>query len=683
MESESQKPVKELTQHQAAEEAADLRPQLIDWGKQYYDADAPAVEDDVYDRVYARLVALETAFPAIVTADSPTQHVGGSARGDLPKVRHEIPMLSLGDVFSIDELKDFDARLRENVPADYAGFDYNCELKIDGLAINLHYENGKFVQGSTRGNGQIGEDITANLATLPSIPKTLTRPLTIDVRGECYMPKQAFLDLNQRREAQGQAPFANPRNAAAGSLRQLDVQVTADRKLATFMYNIADYDPLDTRTQSGLLDELAELGFSTNPTYQVAHDMDDVQAYITTYTGQRADLAYGIDGIVIKANPLPLQRAMGATVKVPRWAIAYKFPPEEVETVVTDIEWTVGRTGIVTPTAVMNPVQLAGSTVARASLHNPDYLEAKDIRLGDTVLLHKAGDIIPEISQYVAAKRPADAQPYPIPTHCPSCGAELVHLDEEVALRCINPSCPAQLAEGMNHFASRNAMNIAGLGPQIVAQLFDRHLVTDVASLYQLTSDQLLTLDKFGEKSAQNLLTAIDNSRNNSLERLLFGLGIRHVGAKAARSIAAHFGDIQHLMAADADVIVAIDTIGQIIADSVVTYFSTDQVHQLIDRLAAVGVNLTYTSGAVVTASDSPFANQRVVLTGKLQELTRPEATEWLEQHGATVTGSVSKKTDLLIAGEAAGSKLTKAQKLGITIWNEAQLQAAMTENNG
>lgn len=674
------KPVKDLTEQQAAEEAADLRPQLTAWGKAYYDADAPTVEDDVYDRVYARLVALETAFPTIVTADSPTQHVGGTTRGDLPKVTHEIPMLSLGDVFSIDELKEFDARLRENVEED---FDYNCELKIDGLAINLHYENGKFVQGSTRGNGSIGEDITANLLTLPSIPKSLSRPLSIDVRGECYMPKAAFLALNQRREAEGKAPFANPRNAAAGSLRQLDTQVTADRKLATFMYNIADYDPLDTRTQSGLLDELAELGFSTNPTYQVAHDMADVQAYIDEYTGQRNDLAYGIDGIVIKANPLPLQRELGATVKVPRWAIAYKFPPEEVETVVRDIEWTVGRTGIVTPTAVMDPVPLAGSTVARASLHNPDYLAAKDIRIGDTVLLHKAGDIIPEISQFVAAKRPADAAVYPVPTHCPSCGAELVHLDEEVALRCINPSCPAQLAEGMNHFASRNAMNIAGLGPQIVSQLFDRQLVSDVASLYTLTTDQLLTLDKFGDKSAQNLLTAIDNSRNNSLERLLFGLGIRHVGAKAARSIAEHFGDIDHLMAADAEAIVAIDTVGQIIADSVVTYFSTDQVQQLIARLRTVGVNLTYTSGAVVTDEDSQFAGQRVVLTGKLLELTRPEATAWLEQHGATVTGSVSKKTDLVIAGEAAGSKLTKAQNLGITIWNEAQLQAAMTENNG
>jgi len=379
---------------------------------------------------------------------------------------------------------------------------------------------------------------------------------------------------------------------------------------------------------------------------------------------------------------LPLQRSLGATVKVPRWAIAYKFPPEEVQTKILDIEWTVGRTGIVTPTAVMTPVALAGSTVARASLHNPDYLEAKDIRIGDTVLLHKAGDIIPEISQFVAAKRPADAEPYPIPTHCPSCGAELVHLDEEVALRCINPNCPAQLAEGMNHFASRNAMNIAGLGPQIVAQLFDRMLVNNVASLYRLTADQLLTLDKFGEKSAQNLLTAIDNSRNNSLERLLFGLGIRHVGAKAARSIAAEFGDLDSLMAADSETIAAIDTIGGIIADSVVTYFSSDQVQNLIHELADLGVNLTYTSGAATPVDvEGQFAGQRVVLTGKLQELTRPEATAWLEQHGATVTGSVSKKTDLLIAGEAAGSKLTKAQSLNVPVWNEAQLQAAMNEN--
>ncbi|KRN03092.1 NAD-dependent DNA ligase [Levilactobacillus senmaizukei DSM 21775 = NBRC 103853] len=673
----TEKPIKSLTAAAAADEAADLRPQLIQWGKQYYDADTPSVEDDVYDRVYARLVALEAAFPEIITPESPTQHVGGSSRGDLPKVAHPIPMLSLGDVFSIDELTEFDERLRANVEED---FDYNCELKIDGLAVSLRYEDGIFIQGSTRGNGQIGEDITANLKTIDSIPKVLSRPLTIEVRGECYMPKAAFLALNERREAAGQAPFANPRNAAAGSLRQLDTQVTADRKLATFMYNIADYEPLETRTQSGLLDELAGLGFTTNPTYRVAHNMQDVAAYIDDYQGQRSDLAYGIDGIVIKANSLPLQRELGATVKVPRWAIAYKFPPEEVETTVLDIEWTVGRTGIVTPTAVMTPVALAGSTVARASLHNPDYLQAKDIRIGDTVLLHKAGDIIPEISQFVATKRPADAQPYPIPTTCPSCGAELVHLDEEVALRCINPRCPAQLAEGMNHFASRNAMNIAGLGPQIVAQLFDRQLVDDVASLYRLTADQLLTLDKFGEKSAQNLLTAIDNSRNNSLERLLFGLGIRHVGAKAARSLAAAFGDLQHLMAASNEEISAIDTVGGIIADSVVTYFADEHVQQLVADLEKVGVNLTYTSGATASVEPSEFTGQRVVLTGKLQELTRPEATAWLEEHGATVTGSVSKKTDLLIAGEAAGSKLTKAQSLNIPIWNETQLQAAMNE---
>lgn len=673
------KPINTLTEEQAASEAAELRPQLMAWGKQYYDADAPAVEDDVYDRNYARLVALETAFPNIVTPESPTQRVGGTTRGDLPKVTHDIPMLSLGDVFSLEELGEFDDRLRANVEED---FDYNCELKIDGLAISLRYENGEFVQGSTRGNGQIGEDITANLKTIKSIPQTLSRPLTIDVRGECYMPKAAFLALNERREAAGKAPFANPRNAAAGSLRQLDVQVTADRQLATFMYNIADYEPLNTRTQSGLLDELAGLGFTTNPSYQIAHNMTEVGTYIDHYQEQRSNLPYGIDGIVIKANSLPLQRSLGATVKVPRWAIAYKFPPEEVQTKILDIEWTVGRTGIVTPTAVMAPVALAGSTVARASLHNPDYLEAKDIRIGDTVLLHKAGDIIPEISQFVAAKRSADAKRYPIPTHCPSCGAELVHLDEEVALRCINPNCPAQLAEGMNHFASRNAMNIAGLGPQIVAQLFDRKLVSNVASLYRLTADQLLTLDKFGEKSAQNLLTAIDNSRNNSLERLLFGLGIRHVGAKAARSIAAEFGDIDSLMAADSETIAAIDTIGGIIADSVVTYFSNEQVQDLIHELADLSVNLTYTSGATTpTEIEGQFAGQRVVLTGKLQELSRPEATVWLEQHGATVTGSVSKKTDLLIAGEAAGSKLAKAQSLNVPVWNEAQLQAAMDEN--
>lgn len=668
--------IEALTKAEAEALATELRSKLRQWGEAYYTSDAPTVEDSVYDQQYAQLVAIEEKYPDLITPDSPTQNVGGAISTDFSKVAHDIPMLSLGDVFSKEALMDFIDHITENETGDY-----NCELKIDGLAISLQYENGVLVQGSTRGNGLIGEDITANLKTIPSIPTKLTRPLTIEVRGECYMPKQSFLDLNAKREAEGKPVFANPRNAAAGSLRQLDTRVTAERKLSTFMYNVADYEPLTSRTQSGMLDELAELGFTTNPTYRVVNDEADVDAFIEYYTQRRDDLAYGIDGIVVKVNSLPIQRQMGATVKVPRWAIAYKFPPEEAATIVRDIEWTVGRTGVVTPTAIMDPVQLAGTTVSRASLHNPDYLEEKDVRLGDTVMLHKAGDIIPEISNYLPAKRPADSVAYVIPTHCPSCGAELVHLDDEVALRCINPRCPAQLAEQMTHFASRNAMNIDGLGPRIIGQLFDKAYVTDVADLYKLTFDQLVTLDKFGEKSANNLLNALDNSRNNSLERLLFGLGIRHVGNKAAKLIAAQFKTMAAIMVAKKDEIAAIDSVGETIADSLVTYFGNADVQQLIQELVEQGVNMTYTSApAEEVPTTGFFAGKRVVLTGKLTTMTRPDAAAWLELQGATVTGSVSKKTDLVIAGTDAGSKLTKAESLNVPVWDEAQFAAEMAD---
>ena len=669
-----------MTVEQAADEAAALRQTLNEWRRQYYDEDAPNVEDSVYDQKYERLVELEQTFPQLVIPDSPTQLVGGTVKAGFDKVTHEIPMLSLGDVFSQAELQEFVDRLEQNVGHPV---DYNCELKIDGLALSLRYEDGVLVQGSTRGNGTVGEDITANIKTIKSIPQRLTRPLTIDVRGECYMPKAAFAALNERREAAGEPVFANPRNAAAGTLRQLDSRVVAERQLSTFMYNIADYEPLTARTQSDMLTEFADLGFAINPDFKVAHSMADVFSYIDHYQNERPELAYGIDGIVIKANPLPLQRSLGATVKVPRWAIAFKFPPDEQPTLLKDVEWTVGRTGVVTPTAVMEPVQLAGTTVARASLHNPDYVAAKDVRIGDTVLLHKAGDIIPEISSVDLAKRPKDAQPLVIPTTCPSCGAPLVHLEDEVALRCINPKCPAQVQEGLVHFASRNAMNIDGLGPRIIAQLYANRLVSDVAGLYRLTKAQLLTLDKIKDKSAEKLLTAIDRSRDNSLERLLFGLGIRHVGAKVARLIAQHFGTIEALMAASQEEIAAIDSMGDVIANAVVQYFESDEVHTLIRELQAVNVNTTYQGPSATVAEDSNswFAGKRVVLTGKLESFTRPDATQWLQAHGATVTGSVSKKTDLVIAGSDAGSKLQKAQQLDITVWDEARFSETMRED--
>lgn len=676
---DKQTPVDQLTLAAAKQEIAPLREQLIKWGQEYYEQDNPSVEDYVYDRAYQRLVELEQRFPELKTSDSPTQHVGGGPTSELTKVTHEIPMLSMGDVFSIDELMDFNQRQQDNGDVSVTP-EYNLELKIDGLSLSLVYENGRLVQGSTRGNGNIGEDVTANVMTIKSIPHQLPEPLSLEFRGECYMPKESFVKLNQEREAAGLSVFANPRNAAAGSLRQLAPQVTARRDLATFMYYVPEYQKLGVRTQAAALDRMRELGFSVNPHNRVVHNRQEITDYVEEYTAQRDQLSYGIDGIVEKVNDLDTENALGNTVKVPRWEIAYKFPPEEQATVVRDIVWTVGRTGNVTPTAVMDPVQLAGTTVSRASLHNPDYLREKDIRLGDTVYLHKAGDIIPEISRVDLKKRPADSQPYQVPTTCPVCGSDLVHLDDEVALRCVNPMCPAQIKEGLAHFASRNAMNIDGLGPKIIQQLWDKELVHDVADLYSLTHDQLLTLDKFGDKSAANLLTSIANSRNNSVERLLFGLGIRHVGAKAARLIMEHFQSLDRLLTASADEVAAVDGIGPTIGDSVQTYFANEQVKKLVDELRAVGVNFDYHGSVVPAATDSEWNGRRVVLTGKLEELTRADAKHWLEAHGAKVTGSVSKKTDIVIAGTAAGSKLTKAQDLGITVWDEARFAQAMKE---
>ena len=673
--------VSELTKEEATRELGPLRDQLRTWGEEYYEQDAPSVADYVYDRAYQRLVEIERRFPDLVTPDSPTQRVGGQTESQLKKVTHEIPMLSMGDVFSPEELADFNRRQQANSAVD-VDFDYNLELKIDGLSLSLVYENGKLVQGSTRGNGTIGEDVTENVKTIKSVPKKLSAPLSLEFRGECYMPKEAFVKLNAQREADGQPVFANPRNAAAGSLRQLDPRVTARRQLDTFMYYVPDFQALGVTTQAEALEKMKELGFTVNPNYRVVHSQAELTAYIEEFTAKRNQLPYEIDGIVEKVNDLATQVDLGSTVKVPRWEIAYKFPPEEQATVVRDIVWTVGRTGNVTPTAVMDPVQLAGTTVSRASLHNPAYLAQKDIRLGDTVLLHKAGDIIPEISQVIIEQRPDDSQSYQVPTTCPECGAELVHLDDEVALRCINPMCPAQIKEGLAHFASRNAMNIDGLGPKIIEHLFDRGLVKDVADLYRLKAEQLLTLPKFGDKSVSNLLTAIANSRHNSCERLLFGLGIRHVGVKVAQLLAAEFGSIDALMRTPLETISAVDSIGPIIGDSVATYFANEQVHQLIGELKEVGVNMTYLAPTAPATASDEWQDKRVVLTGKLTKMTRGQAQEWLTARGATVTGSVSKKTDLLIAGEKAGSKLEKAQTLGILVWNEDQFDQAMKEEN-
>ena len=670
----------EMTIDEAAKRAEELRTRLNQWSREYYVEDKPTVEDYVYDKEYAELVAIEEQYPDLITSDSPTQRVGGKVLEGFEKVTHDIPLYSLNDVFSKEELITFDQRVQKAVGRVV---DYCCELKIDGLSVSLRYEDGNFVRGATRGDGTVGENITENLKTVRSVPIKLKEPMNIEVRGECFMPKRSFVQLNQDREAEGKDIFANPRNAAAGSLRQLDSKITAKRNLDTFLYTVADLGPMEAKTQYDALEELEKIGFHTNREKRLCHSIDEVWAYIEEYHDKRVDLPYEIDGIVIKVNEFSLQDQLGFTVKAPRWATAYKFPPEEVETLIENIEWTVGRTGVVTPTAIMTPVRVAGTTVSRASLHNGDYIKLKDIRLKDTVLIYKAGDIIPEVSQVVLDKRPKDSEEYQLPTHCPVCGSELVHLDEEVALRCINPKCPAQMKEGLNHFVSRNAMNIDGLGPRVLEQMYDKKLVADVADLYKLTEEELLTLDKIKEKSANNILTAIDNSKDNSVERLIFGLGIRHVGAKAAKILAEHFGDLETLSKSDYESIIALDTIGDIIADSVVTYFSNEEVHELMNELKQAGVNFEYKGlrNAQLQEVESPFKEKTVVLTGKLTRFTREEAKETIENLGGKVTGSVSKKTDIVVAGEDAGSKLTKAQELGIEVWTEDQMADALAKS--
>lgn len=660
----------EITLDEAQKEVADLRKQLDKWAEAYYSKDAPEVEDNVYDQKYQRLLELEQTFPQLVSQDSITQRVGGQVDSEFTKVEHQIPMLSMGDVFSKDELREFDQRIQKLVGHSV---EYNVELKIDGLSLSLEYENGQLVRASTRGNGNVGEDVTNNARYISDIPQTLPEPLTIEVRGECYMGKEAFAKLNKERDENGQEAFANPRNAAAGSLRQLDAKVTKKRQLSTFIYTWVN-PPENIHSQHQAIEQMHKLGFHTNETGRKLSSLDEIFAFIDEYTAKRDSLTYGIDGIVLKVDNLALEQELGNTVKVPRWEIAYKFPPEEQETVVRAIEWTVGRTGVVTPTAVMDPVQLAGTTVSRAVLHNPDLLKQKDVRIGDTVKVHKAGDIIPEISGVVLSKRPKDSVPYEIPTICPSCGQKLVHLQDEVALRCINPSCPAQVEEGITHFASRPAMNIAGLGPKIVKQLIAKDLVHNVADLYHLTPDSLEELDHFKEKSINNLLTAIENSKKNSVELLITGLGIDHVGSKAARLISQKFKNLDKIMQADVQDIASIDTIGTTIAESMTTYFAQPEVQKLVEELKESGLNMKYL-GADSSAEieDNFFKGKTVVLTGKLEHYTRSAFTKRLQDLGAKVTGSVSKKTDYVIYGEDAGSKFTKAQDLGVALLTEEE----------
>ena len=637
------------------------------YATEYYTSDNPSVSDSEYDRLYRELVELEKAHPDQVLPESPTHRVGGKILDGFEKYSHQYPLYSLQDAFSREELDAFDARVRKELD----DVTYICELKIDGLSISLTYEQGIFVAGATRGDGSIGENITENLKRVKDIPLSLPEKLDITVRGECYMPRASFNQVNLARQENGEPEFANPRNAAAGTLRQLDTAVVAKRNLATFLYQEAS--PSTRDSQEKVLNHLEQLGFVVNPRRLLAHSMDEVWDFIQEVGRKRDQLPYDIDGVVIKVNDLAGQEQLGFTVKAPKWAVAYKFPAEEKEAKLLSVDWTVGRTGVVTPTANLTPVQLAGTTVSRATLHNVDYIAEKDIRKDDTVIVYKAGDIIPAVLRVVESKRVSEEK-LDIPTNCPSCESKLLHFEDEVALRCINPRCPAQIKEGLTHFASRDAMNISGLGPSVVEKLFDAQLVKDVADIYRLTVEDFLLLEGIKEKSAQKLYQAIQASKENSAEKLLFGLGIRHVGSKASQLLLQNFHSVEALAQANPEEIATIESLGSVIAQSLQTYFATEGSKILLSELKELGVNLDY-KGQIV-AADAALSGLTVVLTGKLERLTRSEAKSKLENLGAKVTGSVSKKTDLVVAGADAGSKLQKAQELGIDIRDEAWLES-------
>ena len=637
------------------------------YATEYYTSDNPSVSDSEYDRLYRELVELETAYPEQVLADSPTHRVGGKVLDGFEKYSHQYPLYSLQDAFSREELEAFDARVRKEV----AYPTYICELKIDGLSISLTYEKGILLAGATRGDGSVGENITENLKRVKDIPLILPEELDITVRGECYMPRASFDQVNQARQENGEPEFANPRNAAAGTLRQLDTAVVAKRNLATFLYQEAS--PSTRDSQEKVLKHLEQLGFVVNPKRILTENIDEIWDFIQEIGQKRENLPYDIDGVVIKVNDLAGQEELGFTVKAPKWAVAYKFPAEEKEAQLLSVDWTVGRTGVVTPTANLTPVQLAGTTVSRATLHNVDYIAEKDIRKDDTVIVYKAGDIIPAVLRVVESKRVSEEK-LDIPTNCPSCDSDLLHFEDEVALRCINPRCPAQIMEGLIHFASRDAMNITGLGPSVVEKLFSANLVKDVANIYRLQEEDFLLLEGVKEKSASKLYQAIQASKENSAEKLLFGLGIRHVGSKASQLLLQHFHSIENLAQADPEEVASIESLGGVIAKSLQTYFATEGSEILLRELKEAGVNLDYKGQTVV--ADAALSGLTVVLTGKLERLKRSEAKSKLESLGAKVTGSVSKKTDLVVAGADAGSKLQKAQELGIEVRDEAWLES-------
>ncbi|QKY71479.1 NAD-dependent DNA ligase LigA [Lentibacillus sp. CBA3610] len=662
-----------MEKQQAQQKIAELRKLLNQYGHEYYVLDNPSVPDSEYDRKMQELLKLEESFPELVTADSPSQRIGGEPLDAFQKVQHNVPMMSLGNAFNESDLRDFARRAAQLTDEPIS---FVCELKIDGLAVSLTYENGTFVRGATRGDGTTGEDITSNLKTIRSIPLSIQEENTLEVRGEAFMPHQSFLKMNEQRQANDEEPFANPRNAAAGSLRQLDPKIAGKRNLDIFLYGVGEWQAGSLESHSERLDYLQELGFKTNPEWLKCETIDEVIEFVTYWEQKRPELNYEIDGVVIKVDNLTQQEELGFTAKNPRWAIAYKFPAEEALTTLREIELSVGRTGVVTPTAILDPVRVAGTTVKRASLHNEDLIREKDVRLGDQVVIKKAGDIIPEVIRPVEEKRTGDEKEFFMPDDCPECGSELVRLEEEVALRCMNPNCPAQLKEGLIHFVSREAMNIDGLGEKVIIQLFRENLVHTIADLYRLQREDLLQLERMGEKSTDNLLKAIASSKENSLERLLFGLGIRFVGSKAARTLAAQFETMEKLQEATFEDVVAINEMGDKMADSIVSYFAGDEVKSLLNELKELGLNMKYKGAKQQEIEDdTAFSGKTVVLTGKMNDFTRSEAKALVEKLGGSVTGSVSKNTDILIAGEDAGSKLDKAEKLGVTIWNEQQLR--------
>ncbi|MGY4691128.1 NAD-dependent DNA ligase LigA [Salibacterium sp. K-3] len=659
-----------MDQAKAEERVTELRDLLETYGYHYYVLDDPMVPDAEYDEKLQELLALEQEYPELQSGDSPTVRIGGEPLDAFVKVQHRIPMMSLDNAFHDQDLRDFDRRARQGAGE---ALDYVCELKIDGLAVSLTYENGRFVRGATRGDGTTGEDITNNLKTVGSIPLRLNEAVDIEVRGEVFMPQRSFERLNEAKEKAGESVFANPRNAAAGSLRQLDPKIAADRNLDIFTYAIGNDGEMNTATHYEAVQYMKKLGFKTNPESRYCRDIEEVVDFVNSWVEHRNSLPYEIDGIVVKVNSIAQQETLGFTSKSPRWAIAYKFPAEEKVTILRDIILSVGRTGTVTPTAVLDPVQVAGTTVQRASLHNEDLIREKDIKIGDQVVVKKAGDIIPEIVRVLDDFRDGSEHAFTMPSTCPACGSDLVHLEEEVALRCINPQCPAQIQEGLIHFVSRDAMNIDGLGEKVIQQLFRHDLVTGIADLYKLERNELLKLERMGEKSVENLLSAIEASKANSLEKLVFGLGIRFVGAKAARTLAQEFVTMDTLRGAGYDDLLEVHEIGDKMAEAVVRYFDLPEVNELIDELQRLGLNMEY-KGPVreEVPEDSPLNGKTVVLTGTMEQLTRKEAKNKIEALGGKVTGSVSRSTDILVAGADAGSKRTKAEELGVDIWDEA-----------